>query len=75
MKDFDIMLGVIVLLNFVKFSYVVNVVSVVIEQTKKLVSAFRHRHASFDHRIAVDMRLIRTPKGSFPPPYESIFPH
>ncbi|KAL1458312.1 hypothetical protein WDU94_008473 [Cyamophila willieti] len=38
MKDFDIMLGVIVLLNFVKYSHVVSVVSVIVKQTKKLSS-------------------------------------
>lgn len=39
MKDFDIMLGLLMLLNFVKFAHVVHIAKVVIKATKTLVSA------------------------------------
>lgn len=39
MKDFDIMLGLLMLLNFVKYAHVVHIAKVVIKATKQLVSA------------------------------------
>lgn len=38
MKDFDIMLGLLLLLNFVKYAHVVHIAKVVIKATKTLVS-------------------------------------
>lgn len=38
MKDFDIMLGLLMLLNFVKYAHVVHIAKVVIKATKTLVS-------------------------------------